>query len=332
MFEPPQPRPAPAELIRGLAVLAEPPTHEHPRIVEALGLGPPPSAVEYSDLFLFQLYPYASVHLGAEGMMGGEAQARVAGFWQALGYEPPAEPDHLSALLGLYASLSEAARPHAKQAAGPTAKEGAGPQDTTTAHRRLVEQSARALLEEHLAPWVFAFLTRVSELSAGVYRRWAELLEVTLREELRRGAAATDDTAATDDAAATDVLPLHLRLAPTLPDPRESGATAFVSGLLAPVRAGFVLTRADVATMAARCDLGLRAGERRYALEHLLAQDGRAVLDALASEARRQGDLHEARAPWLGSTATFLAGRAHDSASLLRSLAAEEPAGAEAAS
>src|SRR5918992_4869148 len=95
------------ELFRALAVLAEPPTEEAARLAEALELGALPSADEYTELFIFQLYPYASVYLGAEGMMGGEALDRIAGFWRALGEMPPAEADHLSVMLALYARLVE---------------------------------------------------------------------------------------------------------------------------------------------------------------------------------------------------------------------------------
>ena len=53
--------------------------------------------------------PYASVYLGPDGALGGEGADRAAGFWRASGLTPPAEPDHLTALLALYASLGEAA-------------------------------------------------------------------------------------------------------------------------------------------------------------------------------------------------------------------------------
>ncbi len=318
MFDRPVPRPPPAELIRGLAVLAEPPTAEHPRIVESLDLGRPPTATEYSDLFLFQLYPYASVHLGPEGMMGGEARARVAGFWRALGYEPPAEPDHLAALLGLYATLAEAeAATLTGPRVGPAPAVGGDPPEGAEAHRRLIGESRAALLYEHLAPWVFPFLGRVRDLTGGTYSRWAQILLGVLRDEVKT---------ATSNGGLPDVLPLHLRLAPGLPDPREEGAADFVAGLLAPVRSGFVLTRADVAGIASACDVGLRAGERRYALEHLLAQDAPAVLQALAAEVVRQGALHVERTTWLGETAAFFARRAQDTAHLLGELGVEESA------
>src|SRR5215218_3620479 len=95
------------ELFRALALFAEPVREESMRVAEALELGQPPGESEYTETFVFQLYPYASVYLGAEGMLGGEARDRVAGFWRALRQTPPAEVDHLSTLLAMYARLCE---------------------------------------------------------------------------------------------------------------------------------------------------------------------------------------------------------------------------------
>lgn len=284
----------PVDLLRGLAVLAEPPTEGHRRIGEALGLPGVPTSAEYSDVFLFQLYPYASVYLGAEGMMGGVALDRVAGFWRALGYDPPAEPDHLASLLGLYATLAERER------------------SLDGAERELVRQGRFALLDEHLSAWVFPFLDRTREIVGGVYGIWAGMLEEVLRAEVEAGPGVGSEEPG---------LPLHLRLAPQLPDPRLEGAGAFLGGLLAPVRSGMIVTRADLARISSGLRLGLRAGERRYALEYLLAQDAVRVLRALAEEVRRQGARHEERAGWLGVTALRLAERARVTGALLESLA-----------
>src|SRR5262245_19090493 len=95
------------ETLRALAVLLEPPRPEHASIAAALELPAVPSADEHTAMLVFQAYPFASVYLGGEGMLGGEARHRVAGFWRALGGEPPAEPDHLSVLLAGLAALSD---------------------------------------------------------------------------------------------------------------------------------------------------------------------------------------------------------------------------------
>src|SRR5919202_3998337 len=131
------------ELFRALAVLAEPPTSKAARVAEALELGELPTADEYTEAFVFQLYPYASVYLGSEGMIGGEARDRVAGFWRALGQTPPAEPDHLSVMLALYARLVELE----------TGESDEG-------RREVWRNGRRAFLWEHLLSWLFAYLTK----------------------------------------------------------------------------------------------------------------------------------------------------------------------------
>ncbi len=277
------------ELLRALAVFAEPPEAAHARVAGLLGLGDCIDGSAYAELFVFQLPPYASIYVGPEGWMGGEARERIAGFWRAVGRTPPAEPDHLSVLLGLYAALSE----EHGQATGPAAA--------------LAAEAGRALLHEHLAPWVFAYLDHAEELAVGGYKRWAELL----RETLAQAAGRVGQPA---------VLPAHLRAASGLPDPRTEGGQAFLKGLLAPVRSGIILTRAALGTMARELDLGLRAGERRFALEGLLGQDSQATLAALAALAAREELAHKRREGLQGESARFLARRAGHTARLLSEL------------
>ena len=141
---------ASVDLIRMLAVFAEAPASEHIHLWKTLGIGESPSASDYADIFLFQFYPYASVHLGSEGMLGGEAQNRVAGFWGALGRNPPSEPDHLAALLGLYATLSEQI--------GLVGTSSSELSHFSEAEALMITQGRDALLQEHIAPWVPAYL------------------------------------------------------------------------------------------------------------------------------------------------------------------------------
>ncbi len=289
----------PVDLLRGLAVMAEPPEAAHLGLAELLGLPGSPGKAEYSDLFLFQLYPFASVYLGAEGMIGGEARDRISGFWMAVGHSPPDEPDHLAALLALYSTLAE----YEEACAG--------------AERSLTRQCRQALLGEHLAPWVFSYLGRVSELAGDSYGSWADLLSEVLWKEVA-GLSAGPHAGSQEE-----VLPHHLRLAPDLPDPRIEGAAAFIAGVLAPVRSGMILARADIARIASGSDLGLRAGERAFALEHLLAQDSTSVLAALAEEARRQGGGHQSREDRLGPVAKFGRDRCETSAALFEELATD---------
>jgi hypothetical protein len=280
-----------AELFRALGVLVEPPEPGHRAIAAALGLHGEPSPGEYAETFLFGAYPYASVHLGPEGMLGGEARDRVAGFWRALGLTPPPEPDHLAALLGLYGALLD---DEARTAA-----------DGDTAAAALRRESRKALLWEHVLSWLVPYLAKVRELAPGYYADWARLLLDSLRGEARA-------------LGRQEALPLHLRLAPGLPDVDASGGE-WVSAVLAPVRSGVIVTRRDLRRAAACLGLGARVGERSFVLRSMLEQDPPATVGWLADEAGRAAVAHAGSEGLLGSVAAFWRQRAETCEAALRS-------------
>jgi TorA maturation chaperone TorD len=177
------------ELFRALAAYCDAPSAA---VAAALEL-PLPAAADHTELFCFQLYPYASVYLGGDGMLGGDAADRVAGFWRAVGATPPAEPDHLAALLGLYATVAEEGGERAR-------------------HLR------HALLWEHLLTWLPAWLARVAEVAPEPYVRWGSLLRAALLAE-------------TEELGPPAAPPVHLRVAPP-PDAVEALLAAVRSGVV----------------------------------------------------------------------------------------------------
>lgn len=267
-----------SDLFRALAVIAEPPGPAASAVAAALELPGEPVPAEYTDAFVLQLWPYASIYVGAEGMLGGDARDRVAGFWRALGLDPPAEPDHIAALLGLYAALIER-----------EADEG------EPARKLLVRRSRQALLGEHLLSWMPVYLAKLQEIGSPFYRAWGTLVGEALIEEAREVGFA-------------EQLPLHLRLAPGLASPEE---------ILVAVRSGILLVRDDLARAARHLGLGLRQGERRYVLKALLAQDRDATVEWLRAEARRWAELHRSMPAELGQIREFWLRRAEVSAELL---------------
>jgi len=294
------------ELFRALAVLAEPPGRpEVARLARLIELGDPPSSSDYTETFVFQLPPYASVYLGAEGMLGGEARDRVGGFLAALGQTPPPEPDHLVILLATYAELA--------------ASDGDGRGEEQRARSIEGRRIARkAFLWEHLLSWLPAYLDKLAGVAPPFYRRWGELLLDALLEE----AAGTGTPAA---------LPLHLREAPAMSDPRAGSADEFMQSLLAPARSGIILTRADLARAAHTLGAGLRAGERKFALKSLLGQDAAGALAWLAGEASAWAVRHASRRDALGEVAEWWSRRAEATAMLLDELKADAGSdGAEA--
>ena len=278
------------ELFRALASLAEPPTENAARVAEVIGLGPLPGAAEHTETFVFQLYPYASVYLGAEGMMGGEARDRVAGFWRALGQTPPAEPDHLSVMLALYARLCEL-------------EEGTAGERERASWRG----ARRAFLWEHLLSWLPAYLAKLEEIAPQFYRGWGRVLAAALAGE----AAAVGRQ---------ESLSAHLREAPPVVDPRGVSADEFIASLLAPARSGMIVVRADLSRAARDLGLGPRPGGRSFVLKSLLAQDARAVLGWLAREAEGWAERHARTRDAYGETAAAWERRARMSARLLNDL------------
>jgi TorA maturation chaperone TorD len=278
------------ELFRSLALFAEPPRKESARVAEALELGRLPAESEYTETFLFQLYPYASVYLGAEGMMGGEARDLIAGFWRALGLAPPSEPDHLSVMLALYAELVERA---------------AGEHDAT--RRERWHHARKAFLWEHLLSWLPVYLQKLDDIASPFYRKWGETLRQALFEEM----GATERPAQ---------LPLHLRPSPGLFDPRDHGTEEFLQSLLAPARSGMIIVRADLGRAGRRFDLGLRLGERKFILKSLFNQNPQAVLAWLLEEANAWMERHEQNQASIGLIAAAWQKKVEAAARLLEEL------------
>jgi TorA maturation chaperone TorD len=288
------------ELFRALGSLAEPPLPATGMVADALELGPLPTAADHSDLFDLQLPPYASVYLGSDGMLGGEARDRIAGFWRALDLAPPAEPDHLTVMLAFHARLTELESEATAEPAG-------------LAWRR----ARKAFLWEHLASWLPLYLAKVRDVGGSFYVAWADLLEGALRAEAA-------------DVGPTERLSLHLREAGAMVDPRRSGLDEFTDSLLSPARSGMILTRSDFRRGSDALGTGLRIAERRVVLRTLLGQDAHGTLGWLAAEAGAWANRHRGWAGVEERSAGFWTSRAEDASRLLNELAAEQGSGVRA--
>jgi hypothetical protein len=258
------------ELLRALAAVADSPAGAA-SACPALGLADP-GAAGHTDAFVLNCPPYAAVYLGDAGGLGGEGADRVAGFWRAIGLTPPAEPDHLAALLSLYASLGESAQ----QASRPA---------IAVALIRI----RHALFHEHLWPWLPAYLDAVADLGIPALTAWAGLTMRAVQAERMALAAHTAGRAASP-------LPLALRSAPP-PAAAGSELSDLLATLTTPVRSGFILTRRQLAGGAEAAGAGYRIGERRFTLRAMLDQAPAETLGWLAGEAHRWQRRHAARAP-----------------------------------
>jgi hypothetical protein len=275
------------ELLRALGAVPDSPAAAR-GVGPALGLDPVSDA-GHTDAFVLNCPPYAAIYLGPQGAIGGEGADRVAGFWRAIGITPPAEPDHLAALLGLYARLGEAA---------------AGARRPATA--AALAQSQAVLFWEHLWPWLPAYLDAVTDLAVPALTSWGDLVRRALVAE-------------SGDLPPCPRPPLALREAPPVAQP-PAGPGDLIELVTIPVRSGLILTRRRLAEGAARAGVGFRIGERRFALRAMLEQDPRATLAWLAGEAGRWEQRHRDRAP--GDQVTgWWAARAARTAQVLRDYA-----------
>jgi TorA maturation chaperone TorD len=251
------------ELIRALGAVADSPQAAR-AAARALGLKAPSDA-ELTDVFVLNLPPYAAVYLGPDGALGGEGADRVAGFWRVLRIDPPAEPDHLAALLGLYASLGQAVAAARRPAT-----------------RAALARTLATLFWEHLQPWLPAYLEAVTDVPAPALATWAALLRQVIAAEMARQPA-------------MPVLPLALRSAPPGLDANPGAELRdMTEALTIPVRSGMILTRHRVALGARQAGVGHRIGERRFTLRAMIEQDPRGTLAWLAAEAFRWQRRHRA--------------------------------------
>ncbi|MDE2793848.1 MAG: molecular chaperone TorD family protein [Gemmatimonadota bacterium] len=304
------------ELYRALGTLIEAPSPEHARVAAALGLPAVPTPAEHGRVVVQQRYPYASVYLGAEGMLGGEARDRIAGFRRALGLEGDTgadpergghatgtstsarAPDHLASLLGLLAAVEQWQR-----------------EETDPARQALLTQARMTLIWEHLASWIGPYLATFEDCGAAFYQAWASLF----REALDRLYDAVE---------LPDYLPAALRAATSLADPRREGGPAFIASLLAPVRSGLILLRDDLERLGDDVGLACRAGERRYVLNAFLAQDPGRTLGWLAGHAEGWSRRMEVSGPV--PIAAWWSERAENAAIVLEELAGEIQPGSAA--
>ncbi len=281
------------ETIRALGAIADPQSPPGPDVTAALGL-PALDPADATEVFVLSCPPYASIHLGEEGKLGGDAADRIAGFWRVVGLDPPPEPDHLSVLLSLYAELGDAAASARRDVVA-----------------RRLERARDVLLWEHLWSWIPGYLDAVTDLRTATVTPWARLVAQVLTAEGRHATPAPG-------------LPLALRQATR---PVEAGTTEqLLDGILAPVRSGMVLTRSALAG-ASRCvGIGYRQGERRFTLRSMLEQDPHGTVTWLADEAARWTARHRTRLPVPGDgCATWWSTRASTTATVLHDLVAGQP-------
>ncbi len=240
-------------LLPPLGELIEARGAEHTRIAQMLGLPGEATRDDFTQLFVVQLFPYASLYLSPRGVPDARVRADIAQFFQQLGAPAPEEPDHISALLKWYGLLQSSAFL------------------STNA-----EPLRHAFYWSTVASWLPGYLLRARELGSEPYKAWADVtLDVLEAEAARVGPPA--------------LLPHYLATSPPLPPVSE--ANDFVHALFAPVVSGLIICRADLGRCAQATGLKVRVADRRQTLKLFLAENLSGVCAWLRAEADRQAEI-----------------------------------------
>ncbi len=212
---------------------------------------------QFTWLFEFNVYPYASVFIDPSGMLNAPWSGFVSGVFRALGLEVGAGAglaanDHVSAELEALAVLLER---EAK------ARES---QDNLAVAR--AQHGQRSLLYEQLLPWLPSFTNAIKRIDSGFYGELAALTEMVVLNHSGHLLAEGEVPAFSFPAAEDDISEL-----PSIAKKKDGKARAVLQRLITPARSGMFLSREDITQLGRRLNLPLRFAERSFMLKHLLA-------------------------------------------------------------
>ncbi len=200
------------------------------------------AAADHYQLFGHTLFPYESIYLDGEGLLGGSLTNAVQRFLGVMGYGglfDDSSPDHLGHELG---GLAYLCRQEAELLQRAETSEAAG-----------IRASQREFLESHLLRWLLPALIAIEQHGSRFYCAMAALtldLMGEHYEELIEGAAE----------------PLYQFKLPSPPALLENDATGLreiARYLVTPPYSGMVMSRESITRMARRLQLPRGFGNRQ---------------------------------------------------------------------
>lgn len=262
---------------------------------------PDEAAASFHTLFGMNVFPYQSVFLDPDGLLGGPETDRVRHSYRGMGFaaDEANEPaDHLAHQLAALAFLCHA--------------EAEAWEDGRADMAARAQQLQADFLDQHLLRWLPAFAAAVQRQGDPFY---AELAGLTLELAAARRRALPSLALALRPAPATaeaDEPPIQ-RVERLLADP-QTDLDAIAGFLLTPPYSGLFLTRRDIGQLGRAADAPRGFGERRQMLRTFLRSAAEfdrfpaavAALESVAEETaaalRRlaeSADAPELARPWL---------------------------------
>ena len=212
------------------------------------------AAVHY-DLFSFQLHPYASLFLDADGLSGGPAADQISAAYRTADFNAAADaaPDHLGQTLLFLAHLAELEADSWQRG------------DAAVAQQQQTAQGQ--FLRRHLLPWLFPVVTAVRQQQNPFY---GELAQLTLELIMSHVDAAPEGA----PEGAPDNGRIPLPLAPPPFNSEEAGLREMVRYLTTPFLSGVYCGRHDIGRIARALNLPRGFGGRETMLLNLFRSGG----------------------------------------------------------
>ncbi len=202
---------------------------------------------QFTWLFEFNVYPYASVYLDPSGMLNAPWTGFVTGVYEALGLQPSDTQlaDHLSVLLEATAALLEREL-----------------KATSALSAEQTRHAQRVILLDHLLPWLPVFCNTISRIDTGIYRQLCASLQDLVCEHSQNLIEAKPKPFTFYNQGENQELDN---------DKSQSEAEKHLRYLLTTAQSGLMLSRKDIIQAGQTLQLPIRFAERRFMLQNLIA-------------------------------------------------------------
>lgn len=208
------------------------------------------AAATYQHLFGFNLFPYASIFLASDGLLGGDISTRVSQLYRQAGFQvdtSASSPEHIGHELQFLAFLCGA--------------EADAWRDGLPLVAARMQQLQGDFLQTHLLYWLFGLKTAVSAQNTPFYSQLAALTTELVSDH------------ATASEQQQLAIPLGTFALPTPPDvlaQEKTGLRRIARYLTTPPYSGLFLSRDHIGRLARQLDLPRGFGSREQMLENLL--------------------------------------------------------------
>lgn len=212
---------------------------------------PDEAAAAHQHLLGFNLFPYASIFLASDGLLGGDIASDVARHYQQANFAVDTDataPDHIGHELQFLAYLCQLEAQAWEKGNKPIVAQS--------------QQRQHSFLQTHLLYWLFPFTMAVFAQQDALY---AEVMRLLTTELIHEHALSLEKQLST-----IPIGTLALPSPPNILDQEKTGLRRIARYLTTPPYSGIFFSRDDIGALARQLDLPRGFGSREQMLENLL--------------------------------------------------------------